>query len=133
MEAGGRLKTWRRLLPTRTTKHGFFARHGLASIMNGWVELSSLGKLTCDWTMLATEMSEDKSELEEFLNAAAHHKPYPSNRRDLEDRAYLALGGAVRLAEGFLELGTAGHLTADWGIVWMCYGEDAIEWATRFR
>lgn len=129
-----RWKKLRRLLPLRTSKPPLYARCGLAALMNGWVEAVSLGKLTTDWTMCAVSMAEDRLELEKFLNFVAASKPYTTHRRGAPERAYVAIQGLVYMAEGALELGSAGYLTADWGMLWMCYGEDVVDWlAERFR
>ncbi len=103
----------------------FMLRCGVAYVMSGIVEVSSLGKMFTDWRMTAVKMAEEKHELRKFLERVANQRP---RRAHHGDRAYATVAGAIAIAQGSMEILSLGRLTADWTMQWMCFGEEIIEW-----
>lgn len=102
-------------------------RCGVAYFMSGVVEATSLGKTTTDWRMTAVHMAEDRAQLRSFLERISHQRPRPDRSGW---RAYSAIGGAVAIAQGTVEIASMGRLTTNWSMLWMCYGEEIIESVT---
>lgn len=123
----------RKLLPelAKSKNRPWLMRHGLASVLHATVELSSLGKMTTDWTLDSTFMSENKTELRRFLEHVSRTKPQMSWRRRPLERAEILGGAVVRLAEGTVELLSCGLVTTQWTMLWMCYGDEIVEWCAK--
>lgn len=103
-------------------------RCGVAYVMAGVVEATSLGKTTTDWRMTAVHMADDRLQLRSFLERISHQRPRPDRSGE---RVYSAIGGAVAVAQGTVEIASMGRLTTNWSILWMCYGEEIIERVTE--
>lgn len=101
-----------------------FQRTGVAYILSGVVEVTSLGKMTTDWRMTSVWMSENQRELRRFLERISHQKPRAARHGE---RPYATIAGAVSIAQGAVEVASLGKLTTDWSMLWMCHGEDIIE------
>ena len=101
-----------------------FQRTGVAYVMVGAVEVTSLGKMTTEWRMTATYMGYTRRDLRRFLERISHQKP---RRAHHGERAYATLAGAVAIAQGAVEVASLGKLTTNWTMLWMCYGEEIIE------
>lgn len=124
----------RRLLPRRIIgtdgHHRAIFRAGLSSLMSSAVELSSLGKMTTAWRMIAVNMAYDKWELRRFFEAVAESKPYSAHLqypRGRRQRAEAMAQALAYVATGAVEVLSAGYVSADWYILWRVYGEDIID------
>lgn len=106
----------------------FFQRTGVAYVMSGVVEVTSLGKMATDWRMTAVHMADNRRDLRRFLERISHQKPWKARH---EGRAYATLAGAVAIAQGAIEVASLGKLTTNWTMLWMCYGEEIIERVTE--
>lgn len=98
----------------------------MADILTGFVEVTSLGKMTTGWRSMALLMSEERLELRAFMEHVASHKPRRVHCRDNQERACYAIAGAISMAQGAVEVASLGKLSTDWSMLWMCYGEDVV-------
>lgn len=126
----------RRLIPRRISgldgHHRAIFRMGLAYIMNGAVELTSLGKTTTDWAMISVQLSDNQWQLKKFFEAVSAAKPRPAHNvsvaTDPRRARVEAMAHALAMvATGAVETLSCGYLSTDWYMLSQCYSEEVIE------
>jgi len=119
-----------KLLPRRIRgaghRRGIF-RCGIAYMMSGAIELTSLGRMSTNWRLTAVNMSSTRYDLRKFFEQISQQKPYPYRIcATRAGRAYDAAAGAIAIATGAVEVLSGGHLTTDWTMLWMCEDEETV-------
>lgn len=129
-------KFWRNVLPRRIDDERVapgFLRQGVASILNGIVVSTSLGKHHTDWTSISIHMPMDKRQLRVLLHRIADSKPQRTviSIGDRKQRAERTVSGIVDIADGAVHVVSLGHITCGFTMAWMCYGDDIVDWIAK--